>query len=380
MPAQFIDAIDDPLLFERIESFGGGMDGFQRATLLGPDQYQYGENILIPDNLEARTRPGADSLGSAAPEDAILLSTAVLTAARNPVFITENVVLTAVVTSPDGTPTGDVKFYNGATLLGTGTLAAGVATLTTSFASIGTKPLKAIYQGVAGTYAAASSAVLNMLVYGVTFTAVRTATIITDPPNYHLVANAYDYGTVTLTLTDETGAALANLAVTISISGAGNEAHGITPTTNASGVISFTLDTARAEVKTITAACLGRLLPQTATLQFYPGAPQYSASAATIPPATVPADNATTALISIIVKDPNFNVCPGITVTITPIANCTISAPAATDANGLTSATIKSSTAGTKTVSVIVPDAVAVTYPQIGIQGTISPAPTVTFV
>lgn len=65
MPYQFSDALDDQLLYERIESFGGGMDGYQRATLLGPDVSQYLKNIVVLDNLELRTRPGADTMDAA---------------------------------------------------------------------------------------------------------------------------------------------------------------------------------------------------------------------------------------------------------------------------------------------------------------------------
>lgn len=64
MPQLCIETVDDNLLFERIESFGGGMDGFTRSTLLGQDVNQYLENCLVEQNLEARTRPGADALGS----------------------------------------------------------------------------------------------------------------------------------------------------------------------------------------------------------------------------------------------------------------------------------------------------------------------------
>lgn len=63
MPYLYNDSLDDQLLYERIESFGGGMDGYQRSTLLAPNQSAYLENVIIPDNLEARTRPGADRLG-----------------------------------------------------------------------------------------------------------------------------------------------------------------------------------------------------------------------------------------------------------------------------------------------------------------------------
>lgn len=63
MPQLFVDTVDDNLVFERIESFGGGMDGFTRSTLLPQDTSQYLENCVLLQNLEARTRPGADALG-----------------------------------------------------------------------------------------------------------------------------------------------------------------------------------------------------------------------------------------------------------------------------------------------------------------------------
>ncbi|HVX56981.1 MAG TPA: hypothetical protein VHA37_04565 [Candidatus Saccharimonadales bacterium] len=65
MPFLFSDGLDDSPVFDRFETFGGGMDAFTRATLLAPDAFQYGENIIVSDNLRARTRPGADILGTA---------------------------------------------------------------------------------------------------------------------------------------------------------------------------------------------------------------------------------------------------------------------------------------------------------------------------
>lgn len=62
MPQQNTDAVDDELLFERVESFGGGMDAFSRATLLPADGYQYAENMLVTDSMVKRTRPGAVTL------------------------------------------------------------------------------------------------------------------------------------------------------------------------------------------------------------------------------------------------------------------------------------------------------------------------------
>lgn len=65
MPYQFSDALDDELVYGRCESFGGGMDAFSTASLLPPNAWQYGENIVVPDNLRIRTRAGADTLGAA---------------------------------------------------------------------------------------------------------------------------------------------------------------------------------------------------------------------------------------------------------------------------------------------------------------------------
>jgi len=60
MPALNIDSIDDALLFERQESFAGGEDDYRRSTLIDPEQCQKLVNIIVRDNYEAWTRPGAD--------------------------------------------------------------------------------------------------------------------------------------------------------------------------------------------------------------------------------------------------------------------------------------------------------------------------------
>lgn len=64
-PMLYQEQLDEVLVYERCESFGGGVDGYTRSTLLPLDAFQYGENTLVPDNMEVRTRPGADLLGTA---------------------------------------------------------------------------------------------------------------------------------------------------------------------------------------------------------------------------------------------------------------------------------------------------------------------------
>ncbi|MFE2500205.1 Ig-like domain-containing protein, partial [Streptomyces scopuliridis] len=73
-----------------------------------------------------------------------------LTSAPNPSVFGQPVTLTATVAAVApgaGTPTGTVSFFDGATLLGNGTLSGGVATFVTSALAIGTHPLTAVYNG-----------------------------------------------------------------------------------------------------------------------------------------------------------------------------------------------------------------------------------------
>jgi hypothetical protein len=65
----------------------------------------------------------------------------------NPAFISSPVTLTANVTSPAGTPTGTVTFFDGTTQLGSGTLNAGVVTCTTSALVGGSHSITAVYSG-----------------------------------------------------------------------------------------------------------------------------------------------------------------------------------------------------------------------------------------
>jgi autotransporter-associated beta strand protein len=83
----------------------------------------------------------------------------------NPVT-TESIVLTATVAAVSpatGTPTGTVVFMSNGIALGSGTLSGGQATLTTSFASVGTQSVTAVYQG-ASSFTANTSAALSIVV------------------------------------------------------------------------------------------------------------------------------------------------------------------------------------------------------------------------
>ncbi|MDE2106055.1 MAG: hypothetical protein KGL39_53020 [Patescibacteria group bacterium] len=55
-----IDGLDDDLAFEQVIDFSGGEDDYRRSTLINKNQCQKLVNIIIRDNYEAWTRPGAD--------------------------------------------------------------------------------------------------------------------------------------------------------------------------------------------------------------------------------------------------------------------------------------------------------------------------------
>lgn len=64
MPRLNIDELDDALVYERDEGFGGGMDAYTRSTLLQPGQFQYGLNGYVSNDFEFTTRAGANRLGT----------------------------------------------------------------------------------------------------------------------------------------------------------------------------------------------------------------------------------------------------------------------------------------------------------------------------
>ena len=77
-------------------------------------------------------------------------SAAALSSSLNPATVGQSITFTATIsaiTPGAGTPTGTVTFFDGATNLGTGTLSAGVATLTTSALTQATHSITAVYAG-----------------------------------------------------------------------------------------------------------------------------------------------------------------------------------------------------------------------------------------
>ncbi|HEY7426231.1 MAG TPA: Ig-like domain-containing protein, partial [Gemmataceae bacterium] len=80
-----------------------------------------------------------------------------LTSSANPSAYGSAVTFTATVSGSSGPPTGSITFYDGTTVLGTGTVnASGIATCTTSSLTVGNHDITAIYSGDS-TYAGSTN-------------------------------------------------------------------------------------------------------------------------------------------------------------------------------------------------------------------------------
>ena len=94
-----------------------------------------------------------------------LVSAVSLTSSANPALETSSVTFTATVSSVTGTPTGTVSFFDGGTLLGSGTVSSGAASYSTSALVTGTHAITAAYAGdadyAASTSGAFSQSILN---------------------------------------------------------------------------------------------------------------------------------------------------------------------------------------------------------------------------
>jgi hypothetical protein len=86
-----------------------------------------------------------------------------LSVSPNPAFFGQPITFTAMVISAAGTPTGAVSFYDGTTLLGTATLAAGSATYSTSSLLVGVHTITASYDGSASFAESVSGAAIEAI-------------------------------------------------------------------------------------------------------------------------------------------------------------------------------------------------------------------------
>jgi hypothetical protein len=108
-------------------------------------------------------------------------TTASVASSLSPSGYGQSVTFTATVSSGSAAPTGSVTFMNGATAIGTATLAAGsggssTATLTTAALPVGSDSITVVYAG-SGSFGAATSSALTQVVNGAITTASVTSAV-----------------------------------------------------------------------------------------------------------------------------------------------------------------------------------------------------------
>jgi hypothetical protein len=124
-------------------------------------------NTAGPQTITAKDTVTPAITGTSAPisvgQPAASGTTTTLASSQNPTTHGQPVTFTATTASGGGTPTGTVTFLDNGQAIGTGTLAAGIATFTTTSLTIGAHSMTASYAGtpafLAGTSAALSQAV-----------------------------------------------------------------------------------------------------------------------------------------------------------------------------------------------------------------------------
>ena len=143
--------------------------------------------------------------------------TVTLVSSNNRILFNSQVAFTATVSASAGTPTGTVKFNDGTTLLGSGTIASGTVTFTTSSLAAGVHSITVVYSGDS-IFSSATSAALTQTVvdYAVSPSGASTQTVTPGGAATYVVAVTPTEGTdlpavATLTVTGLPAGATASL-------------------------------------------------------------------------------------------------------------------------------------------------------------------------
>ncbi|HKE00568.1 MAG TPA: Ig-like domain-containing protein, partial [Planctomycetota bacterium] len=241
------------------------------------------------------------------------------------------------------------------------TNASGVATATLASTKAETKSISVtVNPGPASVLLATTPAVA--FIGDVTTLSPSLSTAVASP-GVDVVANGTATSTVTVTVVDANGNPLAGQTVQIAASGTDNTVTQPSGPTNASGVATASIASTRAETKTITVTVnpsgTAVVLAATPTVAFIGDATNLSPSLSTAvssPAVDVVADGVATSTITITVKDAHGNAVAGQTVQVAASGtDNTITQPSGpTNPSGIATATISSTRAETKTITVTV--------------------------
>ncbi|MER6334871.1 Ig-like domain repeat protein, partial [Streptomyces sp. NPDC001034] len=285
----------------------GTVDFFDGATLLGTGTLVGGTATLTTSalavgshSLTAVYSGDTDFTGSTSPVDVQTVTQAAtttgLTSAPDPSVFGEAKTLTATVTAVPpgaGTPTGTVDFFDGATLLGTGTLAGGTATFTTSALAVGSHSLTAVYSGDAEFTGSTSPADVQTVTQAATTTGLTsapdpsvfgeaktlTATVTVVPPGAGTPTGTVDFFDGATLL--GTGTLVGGTA-TLTTSALGVGSHSLTAVY--SGDTDFSGSTSPADVQTVTQAATTTTLTSAPDPSVFGEAKTLTATVVAVPP------------------------------------------------------------------------------------------------
>ena len=242
------------------------------------------------------------------------------------------------------------------------------ATLTSS-TTVGSAKVTAKLGGTTiatiGTATNSASLTVNFVLGPVSATA---STAIANPTT--AAADGNTASTITITAMDDYNHPIAGQTVSLSVSGSGNTVS--TPAaTDANGQTTATLTSTVAETKTITVTIGSTQINAQPTVTFTAeGVSAFNSTAVASPNTGLVADGVSASTITVTAKDGSGNLLSGKTVAlaVSGSGNILTQPSSTTDVNGQITATLQSTVAGTKTITVTV-------------DGTIINAqPTVTFV
>jgi hypothetical protein len=166
-----------------------------------------------------------------------------------------------------------------------------------------------------------------------------------------VTADGVSSTTLTATVKDSSGDALANTAVTLSANGSSNNFGAISGTTDANGVFKTTLTSTLAQNETITATENG--VQEETSVSFVAGAPSASTSSIVANAPTITADGTSTTTLTVTVEDSNGNAVAGSAVMLSGSGsnNSFGAISGTTNASGIFTTTLASTLVQNETVT-----------------------------
>ncbi|EEF63059.1 invasin domain 3-containing protein [Pedosphaera parvula] len=245
---------------------------------------------------------------------------------------------------------------------GNGTYQATLTSSTTPTTAKITAKLGGTSIATIGTATNSSSLSVNFVLGPVSGTA---STAVANPTT--AAADGATASTITVTAMDDYGHALPGQTVSLSVSGSGNSVS--TPAaTDVNGRTTATLTSTEAETKTITVTIGSTQINAQPTVTFTSqGVSAFNSTAAANPNTGLVANGLSSSIIIVSAKDGSGNLLPGKTVVlaVSGSGNVLAQPDSITDTNGQLTATLTSTVAGTKIITVTVDGTVINAQPTV---------------